>query len=284
MDNSRKGTLYVVATPIGNREDITLRALRVLAEVEMIAAEDTRVTRRLLSRHTLKGTLVSYHEHNEAERTPGLIAKLTAGSSVALVSNAGTPAVSDPGYRLVAAAVQHGIPVVPVPGASAAIAALSASGLPTDSFVFVGFLAKKKNKRAEQIQSAAGEGRTIIFYESPKRIRGLLQELMPVFGDRQGVLSREITKPHEEFVRGSLSDILEELNRRSGVKGECTLLVSGKTTSRPLSMEVIRDEIRALAETKQYSLSEIVKRVAEAFDIPRRSVYREAIQLLKKEK
>ena len=221
------GTLYVVATPIGNKDDITVRALTVFREVDLIAAEDTRKTRRFLASHDIKSKLVSYHEHNEEKRTPQLIQKLNSGHTVALVSNAGTPLVSDPGYRLIETAISHKIDVVPIPGVSAAIAALSVAGLPTEAFVFIGFLPKKKGKRLKQLQALATGDRTLIFYESPGRILALLQDIIKIMGDRRGALAREMTKLHEEFLRGRLSEIEQNLQERTGIKGECTLLVAG---------------------------------------------------------
>ena len=224
---NRPGTLYVVATPIGNCDDITLRALNILREVDLIAAEDTRKTRRFLELHAIKNSLISYHEHNETERTSKLVAKLKSGISIALVSNAGTPTVSDPGYRLIKATLADKLKVMPVPGVSAATTALSAAGLPTDSFVFLGFPAKQKTKRRQQLNDLAREPRTLIFYESPRRILALLGEIKDAMGDRYVVFAREMTKPHEEFLRGRLSEIALQLNRRANVKGECTLLVAG---------------------------------------------------------
>ncbi len=221
------GALYVVATPIGNKDDITVRALSVFREVDLIAAEDTRKTRRFLAFHDIRSKLVSYHEHNEEKRTPQLIRKLNRGHQIALVSNAGTPLVSDPGYRLIETAISHNIDVVPIPGVSAAIAALSVAGLPTEAFVFVGFLPKKKGKRLQQLQALATADRTLIFYESPGRILALLQDIIKIMGDRRGALAREMTKLHEEFLRGRLSEIAQTLQVRTGIKGECTLLVAG---------------------------------------------------------
>ena len=213
------GTLYVVATPIGHLEDITLRALNVLRAVDLIAAEDTRHTRRLLAVHGIQKRLVSYHEHNERQRTAELIAKLNQGFHLALVSNAGTPAVSDPGFRLVAAAVDQGLTIVPVPGASAAIAALSVSGLPSDTFTFVGFPARRKAKRTQQLRQLAELPHTLIFYQSPKRLLAFLEELRAVCGDRRAVLGREMSKMFEEFLRGRLSEISTALGRREEIKG-----------------------------------------------------------------
>jgi 16S rRNA (cytidine1402-2'-O)-methyltransferase len=224
----KKGVLYVVATPIGNREDITLRALKTLRDVDLVVAEDTRKSGKFLSHHRIKNRLVSYHEHNEKRRTPELLAKLLDGTTIALVSNAGTPGVSDPGYRLVAAAIENKISVIPVPGPSAATTAMSASGLPTDSFVFIGFSPKKKGKRLKFITELAAEPRALIFYESPKRVLAFLEEVVSHIGDRPAVLAREMTKLHEEFIRGRVSEILETMKARPAIKGECTLLVAGR--------------------------------------------------------
>ncbi len=273
------GALYVVATPIGNRDDITVRALNILGNVDLVAAEDTRHTGRLLAHHNIKCHMISCHEHNEGERTPDLINRLKAGSSVALVSNAGTPSVSDPGYRLVKEAIANSIRVIPIPGVSAAIAALSVSGLPTDSFVFIGFPAKKKAKRLKQLQVLAGESRTMVFYESPKRILTLLKEIINVMGDRYGVLSREMTKLHEEFIRGFLSEILSSLDARPAIKGECTLLVTGCEESKEVSIKTVRTEIMKALEKKESKLSEISKIIGKKYGLPKKKVYDEALKL-----
>ena len=240
---NKTGDLYVVTTPIGNMEDITIRALKTLGQVDLVAAEDTRHTGRLLARHDIKNNLISYHEHNEKARTPMLIHRLKAGSSVALVTNAGTPAVSDPGYRLVKAAIANHIRVIPIPGVSALITAISAAGLPTDSFIFAGFPAKKKAKRLKQLLDLADEKRTLIFYENPGRILAFMEELADVMGDRYGVLCREMTKLHEEFLRGILSEIMDVLRERPAVKGECTLLVKGCEEDNEVSLDVVRAEL-----------------------------------------
>ena len=221
------GTLYIVATPIGCPEDITLRALKILTQVELIAAEDTRVTGSLLHYHQIKTRMISCHEHNEEQRIPDLLNKLQQGALLAMVSDAGTPTISDPGYRLVTAAVNAGIKVCPVPGASAATAALSAAGLATDAFYFFGFPAQKTGKRIRQLQSLCEIPATIIFYQSAKKIIKFLQEILTNMGDRHAVLTREMTKKHEEFIRGSLTQIIEQLQNKKAVKGECTLLLSG---------------------------------------------------------
>ena len=213
MDNHKltpnKGTLYVVATPIGNMDDITLRAITILRQVDLVAAEDTRHTGKLMKYHNIKCHLISYHEHNEKERTPLLIERIESGSSIALVSNAGTPTVSDPGYMLLQSALEKGIRVIPIPGVSAGVTALSISGLPTDSFIFIGFPAKKKAKRLKQLREFADEKRTLIFYVSPGGMLAFMEEIADVMGDRYGVLCREMTKLHEEFLRGRLSELIE---------------------------------------------------------------------------
>jgi len=205
---SLSGKLFVIATPIGNMEDITLRALRVLSEVSLVACEDTRRTRKLLAHHRLRTPeMVSYYEGNEQARTPELLGALESGRDVALVSDSGTPGVSDPGYRLVHAAARQGITVIPIPGPSAAVAGLVISGLPTDRFVFEGFLPRKKGARASRIKELARETRTLVIYESVHRIDRTLAELCEVMGDREAALCRELTKEHEEVLRGTLSAI-----------------------------------------------------------------------------
>ena len=276
------GSLYVVATPIGNRDDITIRALNILGQVDLVAAEDTRHTGRFLAHHNIKCRMISFHEHNERKRTPDLINRLKAGSSVALVSNAGTPSVSDPGYRLVKEAIDSDIRVIPIPGVSAAITALCVAGMPTDSFVFLGFPAKKKARRLNQLNDLAGEHRTIVFYESPRRISTFLEEIIDIMGDRYGVLAREMTKLHEEFIRGSLSEILSSLNARPAIKGECTLLVTGCEENKEVSLKTVRTEIIKALEKKENRLSEIAKAVAEKHGLSKNKVYDEALKLKRK--
>jgi 16S rRNA (cytidine1402-2'-O)-methyltransferase len=250
------GTLYIVGTPIGNMDDITLRALKVLGQVHMVAAEDTRNTGKLLAHHNIKSKLVSYHEYNEREQALNLIKKIKAGYSVALVSDAGTPSVSDPGYRIIKEAIASSIRIIPVPGASASITALCASGLPTDSFFFAGFSPKKKGPRLTWLEKLAEEKCTIIFYESPKRILTFLEELTAKMGDRQCVVCREMTKRYEEFIRGSLSEVFDKLKQRDQVKGECTIVVSGQP-----------EEEGAQEETQEEKMvDEIIKRLGESFD------------------
>ncbi|MBU4344279.1 MAG: 16S rRNA (cytidine(1402)-2'-O)-methyltransferase [Desulfobacteraceae bacterium] len=275
----KKGDLYVIATPIGNMDDITLRALNIMGRVDLVAAEDTRHTLRLLSHHNIKRRLISYHEHNERERTKNLLDKLNSGLSVALVSNAGTPTVSDPGYQLIKAAIERDIRVIPIPGVSAAVTAISVSGMPTDSFVFVGFLARKKGKRLEQLRKLAFEQRTIIFYESPRRIQTLLEEIILNMGDRKGVLCREMTKLHEEFVRGNLSKILMSLKKRPSIKGECTLLVAGDEENEDVSMEKVREEIKKRLASPKGGLSDIAKEIAKKYNLPKNIVYDEGLKI-----
>ena len=275
----KTGKLYVVATPIGNKDDITLRALRVLGEVDFVAAEDTRHTGRFLAHHKIKRRLISYHEHNEAERTPDLLKKLMDGSSIAVVSNAGTPSVSDPGYRLVKAAIDSGIMVIPIPGVSAAITALSAAGLPIDSFVFMGFPARKKGKRLKQLSGLANQNKTIVFYESPRRILNLIEEIIIIMGDRYGVLSREMTKLHEEFLRGNLSEILSNMQQRPNVKGECTLLVMGREEDEDVDMKTVRSDIKKGFKVPGSRPSDIAKGIAKKYKLPKNKVYKETLKI-----
>ena len=278
-DTPKKGMLYVVATPIGNRDDITLRALDILQRVDLIAAEDTRKSGRFLAHHRIKNQLVSYHEHNETKRTPQLLEKLLAGTSIALISNAGTPSVSDPGFRLIAAAIEHKIVVTPIPGVTAATAALSVSGLPTDSFLFVGFAPKKKGKRTKFLKALGARSESLVFYESPKRIISLLQDIIACMGDRYAMLAREMTKLHEEFVRGTVSQILSVVSGRSTVKGECTLLVAGRDPSDEMDIQSLKAAIEAALENEIGSLSEISRTIAQEFGFPKKTVYDLALQI-----
>jgi 16S rRNA (cytidine1402-2'-O)-methyltransferase len=271
------GTLYLVATPIGNLEDITLRALRVLREVAWIACEDTRQTRKLTGHFGIATPLVSYHEHNEAARAAELVQQLQAGSSGALVSDAGTPLISDPGYRLVAAAIAAGIAVVPIPGASAALAALAGSGLGTDAFQFRGFLPPRSAARRKTLEALKDADCTLIFYEAPHRILEALEDIEAVLGPRQVVVGRELTKIHEEFLRGTASEIRIQLAGRPSVKGEITLLLGrASADSTPASLSEAEDEVREL-EQQGLSRMDAVKRVAKAHGIPKRELYRKVI-------
>ena len=273
------GTLYVVATPIGHRDDITLRALKILDQVDLIAAEDTRKTRRFLELHGISGSFISYHEHNENERAPQILTKLQNGASIALVSNAGTPTMSDPGYRLIKSAAGNDVTIVPVPGVSAAATALSVAGLPTDTFTFAGFLPKKKGKRLKQLDELAQEPRTLIFYESPKRILTLINEILDTMGDRYGVMAREMTKLHEEFIRGRLSEILKILDTRSGIKGECTLLVTGWDESQTADGTTVKNDIQDQLKSSKESVSRLVKKISQKYGISKNKVYQEALEI-----
>lgn len=223
-----QGTLYVVSTPIGNLEDITLRALRILREVNLIAAEDTRRTGRLLKHFGIEKPLTSYFEGNEMKKREMILSRLREGDDVALVSDAGTPGLSDPGFRLIRLAIENQIPVVPIPGPSAVITALSVAGLPTDAFLFKGFLPHKPKKRQDLLREMEHFRETLVFYESPHRLVESLEDILEILGDREIVLTRELTKIHEEILRGKISVILQQIRGKT-LKGEITLVVSGKT-------------------------------------------------------
>lgn len=278
-DPSQPGTLYVVATPIGHLQDITLRALEVLRAVALVAAEDTRKTAQLLAHHGIATPRVSYHEHNETRRTPELLDRLRRGASIALVSNAGTPGISDPGFRLISAAAAEGLRIVPVPGPSAAAAALSVSGLPTDVFLFLGFLSKRSGKRRNQIKALASEGGTVVIYESPRRIRALIAELQEALGDRRAVLAREMTKLHEEFLRGRLSTLQAALAGRDEIKGECTLLLAGAEARPSLPREALTEEIRRELASGTRTLSDLARELAQRYGLPKKSIYTEAMKI-----
>jgi 16S rRNA (cytidine1402-2'-O)-methyltransferase len=220
------GTLYLVSTPIGNLEDLSLRAKRVLAEADLIAAEDTRHTQQLLARYEIHTPLTSYHDHNKEEKTPVLIERLRQGQTIALVSDAGTPTISDPGYYLITGCIAAGIPVSPVPGPTAPLAALAASGLPTDAFLFAGFLPRKPGARQKRLEALAPLRETLLLFESPHRLLRLLEELQLRLGDRRVAVCRELTKLHEEILRGRLSEVVERFKGKI-VKGEITIVVEG---------------------------------------------------------
>jgi 16S rRNA (cytidine1402-2'-O)-methyltransferase len=226
--NSTQGTLYIVSTPIGNLEDITLRALRILREVDLIAAEDTRHSILLLRHFGIQTPLTSYFEGNELKKKEFILFRLKQGNRVALVSDAGTPGISDPGFRLIQTAIENQISIVPIPGPSAAIAALSVSGLPTDAFLFKGFLPHKSKKRQDLLKQLGEVRETLIFYESPHRLSEALNDLLNILGDREMVLTRELTKIHEEVLRGNIGEIKKRIGERK-LKGEITLVISGKT-------------------------------------------------------
>jgi 16S rRNA (cytidine1402-2'-O)-methyltransferase len=218
------GCLYLVATPIGNLEDITVRAIRILKEADLIACEDTRQTQKLLNHYGIRKEMVSYHEHNEMTRSPELVIELEQGAQIALVSDAGTPGISDPGHRLVTLCLRHHIPVVPIPGPSALVAALAASGLPTEEFLFVGFLPGRAGARRKALDALKTESRTLIFYEAPHRVVETIADALEILGARPAVIAREVTKIHEEFLRGPLAELLESARKRAP-RGEITLLI-----------------------------------------------------------
>lgn len=267
------GHLYLVATPIGNLEDITHRAVRILREADLIACEDTRHTRKLLDHYGISKPLTSYHEHNEAARAQELVEKLRADASVALVSDAGMPLVSDPGYRVVAGAIAAGIPVIPIPGPCAVVAALTASGLPTDSFYFGGFLPAKSGQRARTLEALRENSSTLIFYEAPHRILATLADVEKVLGPRHVVVARELTKIHEEFLRGPVAEVRATLESRSSAKGEITLLI-GKAEAPSADPTSIEEAVEA-CERAGMSRMDAIKEVARKRGLSKREVYRQ---------
>ncbi len=273
-------TLYVVGTPIGNLEDMTFRAVRILQTVDMIAAEDTRHTGKLLQHFEIKTPQISYHEHNRTSRIPELLQYLTNDKAIALVSDAGMPGISDPGYELIEACIAAGISVVPIPGASAAITALSAAGLPTDRFVFEGFLPAKSQQRREHLESLQTESRTLIFYESPHRLQDTLQDLAEILGsDRQIVLARELTKLYEEFWRGTIAEAIAHYSQREP-QGEYTLVLAGIPPSQPqLTQEELKAELKQLI-SQGISRSQASRQLAKETSLPRRQLYQLALSLV----
>jgi 16S rRNA (cytidine1402-2'-O)-methyltransferase len=271
------GTLYIVPTPIGNLEDITMRALRVLTEVELIAAEDTRHTQHLLAHFGIKTALTSYHDHNERGKARMLVERLRSGASIALVSDAGTPAIADPGYRIVVDAIAAGIQVVPLPGASASTTALSASGLPTDRFLFEGFLPAKAQERKATLQRLRSETATLVFYEGPHRLIDALNDMLKIFADRQVAVARELTKVHEEFLRGKLSEVIGALGDRE-IKGEIVILVRGASGDEQVSDAALHAVIRQLARDGM-GVKEIAELVGERYGLAKKEVYKIALDL-----
>jgi len=272
------GALYLVGTPIGNLEDITLRALRTLKEVDLIACEDTRQTAKLLQHYGIEKPTISYHEHNELTRAAELVVHLENGDNVALVTDAGMPGVSDPGYRLVSLAVRHHIRVVPIPGPSAFLSALVASGLPGESFRFSGFLPAKLGQRRKLLESIKESPRTQIFYEAPHRIIETLKDIVDVLGPaRHVVIAREVTKLHEEFMRGRALDLMEEAERRGELKGEITLLISKPEESEaPVpTTESVSQMVSRLIREESLDEKDALKRVAKELGISKSEAYRE---------
>ncbi len=276
----KSGTLYIVATPIGNLEDISFRAVRILGEADLIAAEDTRHSRKLLSHYGISRPLTSYFDHNKQFKGSYILDKLKEGLSVALIADAGTPCISDPGYQLTRDAAACGIPVVPVPGPSAVIAALSAAGLPTDRFAYEGFLPSRAGKRREKLLSLKGEERVLVFYESPRRLLAALADLEEVIGNREVVVARELTKIHEEFIRGEASSVGELLKERQ-IKGEVVLLVAPARTTDDSNPLPIEELLRSYTAPGTVSLKDAVRRVALETGRPRSEVYAEALRIKK---
>jgi 16S rRNA (cytidine1402-2'-O)-methyltransferase len=277
MSEARKpGTLHVVATPIGNLEDITYRAVRMLREADLIACEDTRHTAKLLQHYGIDRPTVSYHEHNEASRAEELVTKLEQGMNVAQVSDAGMPGISDPGYRVIKLAIERGIQVVPIPGASALVAALAASGLPTDSFQFLGFLPAKAGQRRTALESLGNAEQTSVVYEAPHRITETVQDIVEILGaDRLIVIARELTKLHEEFIRGTAAELLARV-RQSELKGEITLLIGRSAEQK--SQAVTKDIAARLEEImREQALDEkaALKVVAKERGLSKSEAYRE---------
>lgn len=280
QDQAVPGTLYVVATPIGNLEDITYRAVKVLGEVDLVAAEDTRHSRKLLDRFGIRKPLLSYHDHNERQRYGEILERLRAGENVALISDAGTPCIADPGYRLIAACRTSGVSVVPIPGASALIAALSVSGVATDHFSFEGYLPSRAKARTDLFKRLAGEQRTLVFYETPHRLLAALNDLVQIFGgERSLVVAREMTKLHEEFFHGSADDALTHFSRQP-VKGEVVLILPPGSAGPQMNP---RDALRDLMGESGLSRREAVKMIAREYGLPVSDVYRLSLGLTEKD-
>jgi 16S rRNA (cytidine1402-2'-O)-methyltransferase len=269
------GTLYIVATPLGNLEDITLRAIRVLKEVALIACEDTRRTVKILNRYEIRTPLFIFHEYNKVRAGASLLRRLRDGESVALVSDAGTPAISDPGFELVREAIGAGIHIEVVPGPSALVAALVVSGLPTDHFTFEGFLPVRREKRRKAMEALASETRTMIFYESPQRLAAFLRDAEEMFGDRRACVVRELTKIHEEILRGTIPELRAEISRRESVLGEITLVIGGGAKKVDLSVEEV---VRAALEGDSRSFRDLAREIAGRTGLSRKEVYAEILK------
>lgn len=273
-----RGILYLVSTPIGNLEDITLRALRILKEVDLVACEDTRRTRILLGHHGISTALTSLYDEIEQKKGEVLIGRLLAGQSVAYVSDAGTPLISDPGYRLVRQAIEARVPVVPVPGPSAAVAALSVSGLPSDRFVFCGFLPAKSARRQSMLRGLKDMPMTLVFYESPRRIVESLRDIRDVLGERQVVVARELTKLFEEVLRGPVGEVIGRLEG-TDIRGEITLLVRGAGERGDAGDAEIEEVMNRLESQEELSTRDLAARIAHELDLPRKRVYDLVVKL-----
>jgi 16S rRNA (cytidine1402-2'-O)-methyltransferase len=278
------GKLFVVGTPIGNLGDITLRALETLKTADLIACEDTRRTQKLLNYYKIQTATISYHEHNEMTRAPELILEMEQGSAIALVSDAGTPVLSDPGFRLVHLAIRHKIPVIPVPGPSALVAALAAAGLPLGEFLFTGFLPARKSARSKALKELAACNKTIVFYEAPHRILEALRDMHAILGDREMVVAREVTKIHEEFLRGSVAEIEKRL-KQSPPKGELTIILGPESFPRKKAEagSSLLEEVESAKAQQGLDARSALKAVARARGISRSEAYRQ-LQLEKSAK
>jgi 16S rRNA (cytidine1402-2'-O)-methyltransferase len=276
---NKSGQLYLVSTPIGNLEDITLRAIRILKEVDAIACEDTRHTQKLLNHYDIKKRLVSYHEHNENSRAPELVSELKNGASIALVTDAGTPIISDPGHRLVALCAENNIPVIPIPGASAALAALAGSGISAERVLFVGFLPARQGERRRALAELANHSATLVFFEAPHRIANMLSDAVEILGARPAALARELTKLHEEFLRGTLNDLAVKLNT-TPLKGEFTLVVGPPAEQDPAAPKglTLRQRVEQLIRTQSLDRKAALKQAAREFGIARREAYKQLLQ------
>jgi 16S rRNA (cytidine1402-2'-O)-methyltransferase len=275
QDNLPTGCLYLVATPIGNLEDITLRALRVLKEADLIACEDTRQTQKLLQHYVIHKEMVSYHEHNELTRAPELVIQLEQGAQVALVSDAGTPVVSDPGHRLVVMCLRHHIPVVPIPGPSAFVAALAASGLPTEEFLFVGFLPPRAGARRKKLDALKSEPRALVLYEAPHRLAETLSDAADILGSRHAVVAREVTKIHEEFLRGTLAE-LRDAARKRAPRGEITLLIGPAEEGEPQAVPGVslKQRVEQLESQSGLDRKAALKQAARERGLGKREAYK----------
>lgn len=272
------GKLFVVSTPIGNLEDITLRAINVLGDSDLIVCEDTRTTKKLLSRHGIETAVTSYHEHNEAEKSAKLLEELKKEKNIALVSDAGTPCISDPGFRLVRLSIENGIDVIPVPGPSAAVSALAVSGLPTDGFLFLGFFPRTPAKKRRLFENIKDCTHTLVFYESPGRLLKTLEVMLETLGERNVCVAREMTKLYEETLRGPVSRVLSALSERESVKGEVTVVVEGGGKSR---REALAGAEKRLSEMKErgVALSDAVREVSQSAGVSRNRAYQAALRI-----
>ena len=282
--NKSRGNLYICGTPIGNLQDITIRVLNILKEVKLIAAEDTRHTKILLIHYQINTEVTSYHEYNKFKKAPYLVEILKNGQDIALVSDAGMPGISDPGYVLINLALDNNIKIIPIPGVSALTTALVVSGLPTDKFVFEGFLPRKNKERKRYFKSIKNEERTIIFYEAPHRLKRSLKDMLEILGDRKIVIARELTKKYEEIIRGKLNLVLSEMNTKE-IKGEITLVVQGGIKEKGndtidfLKDEVIMEKYLKKLKNQGYSNRDIIKNTQEKLNIPKNLIYKKLLEM-----